>query len=103
MERFSIESGDVTIAGKVYSRGLSQVAPAIILCHEFGLSMRSTSRYARLLCRHGYHVFVFDFPGSGVGKSRGRDSTQASVLTEVGELGVIYDYVRSQPYVDKAA
>ncbi len=101
VERFSIESGGVTIAGKVYSQGLSRVAPAIVLCHEFGLSMLSTSRYARLLCRHGWHVFVFDFPGSGVGKSRGRDSTQASVLTEVGDLGVVYDYVRSRPYVDK--
>lgn len=104
MERFSLRSGDITIEGRVYrARGAcgQQIAPAIVLSHEFGLSMKSTSRYARGLSKAGYHVFVFDFPGSGVGKSRGRNSTQMSVLTEVEDLGLVFRHVQSLPFVDR--
>lgn len=98
---FQIDIDKVSIAGRVYSAEPERRGPAVILCHEFGSSMLSTSRYARRLCRHGYHVFVFDFPGSGVGRSRGRDSAQASLLTELADLTEVFDYVRTRPSVDK--
>ncbi len=102
VRHFEISAGSVTIAGKVFGQDLSKTAPCIILCHEFGLSMRSTTRYALRLCQRGYQVLVFDFPGSGAGRSRGRSSTEASVLTEVADLQTVFEYACTQPFVDKS-
>lgn len=97
---FCIRYGKIRLYGKIYSLDFAKKLPAIILSHEFGLSMRSTARYARQLYKACYHVFIFDFAGSGAGKSRGRASTQMSVLTETEDLNAVFEYVKTRSFVD---
>lgn len=99
-EEFQIHEGNIVIAGKHFSMDPARTAPSIIISHEFGLSMHSTARYAKKLYPSGYHVFIYDFPGSGAGRSKGRDSTEMSVLSEVDDLDMVFQYVKSRPYTD---
>lgn len=100
-QKFSVHYGEINLSGKIFSPDFTKNMPAIILCHEFGLSMISTARYARRLYKAGYHVFIFDFAGSGAGKSRGRTSKQMSVLTEEKDLNAVFEYVKSCSFVDE--
>lgn len=102
VKRFEIVKNGVCLVGRLYSLDMEQVRPAILLSHEFGLSMRSTARYARRLYRAGYHVFIYDFAGSGAGKSRGRSSVEMSVETEKEDLETVFAYVKRLPFVDGA-
>lgn len=56
--------------------------------------------YANKISEFGFHAFVFDFPGSGAGKSMGRTSLEMTVLTEKEDLSTVLDYVKNQPFVD---
>ena len=99
----TIREGSLAIHGKWYMDGREEKQPTIIICHEFGTNMRFTSRYAQMLCKQGYAVFIFDFCGSESGTSRGRKSTEMSVTTEVIDLLVVLDYVQDRPFVNKNA
>lgn len=99
--RMRISYGDVSLAGRVYSPSGRErdVLPAVVISHEFGLNMLSTARYARRIVDLGYHVVLFDFAGSGSGRSRGRTSVDMSVLTEKDDLNAVLDAVRARPEV----
>jgi len=99
----TIKNGSRQIAAVCYKDESSEKLPAIIISHEFGLSMHSTARYAKELAGHGYHVFIYDFCGSGSPfcKSKGLDSTQMSVQTEVEDLKAVIDYVSKLNNVDE--
>jgi len=99
--KFTIRKDKLIIKGYCYKPDEPGKIPAIIISHEFGSNMLSTSRYARKLCPLGYAVFIFDFCGSGSGKSTGRKSTDMSVITEKEDLSAVLDYVKGIPYVDK--
>lgn len=63
--------------------------------------MLSTARYARLLCKNGYPVYIYDFCGSGSGLSKGRSSREMSVLTEKEDLLLVIDYVKKREYCQR--
>lgn len=92
----------IKLKGKWYfSNGKEErKLPVIIISHEFGLNMLTTARYAKKLAPLGYHVFIYDFSGSGSGSSTGRKSTQMSVLTEKEDLLAVINYVKRQRFVD---
>ena len=92
--------GNVKIKVKRYLANNSKETGTIIISHEFGLNMLSTARYARGLRRAGYNVFIFDFAGSGSGLSKGRRSTDMSVLTEKDDLKLVFEHVKKLDYVD---
>ncbi|MCF0137690.1 MAG: alpha/beta fold hydrolase, partial [Oscillospiraceae bacterium] len=95
-----ISDGNVKIKVKRYLANNSKETGTIIISHEFGLNMLSTARYARGLRRAGYNVFIFDFAGSGSGLSKGRRSTDMSVLTEKDDLKLVFEHVKKLDYVD---
>lgn len=101
VEQFCVCQGTLEIRGKYYRPDGQNTYPTLLLGHEFALTMASTGRYARRLCPRGFNVVVFDFPGSGTGKSTGRSSTDMSVLTQAEDFGVLLDHVRSLPWVDR--
>ena len=96
---FVIQEQGLEIHARCYLPG-EGVYPLIILGHEFALNMKSTVRYAKLLCPEGYAVLVFDFTGSGTGKSTGRRSTEMSVLTQKEDFALVYAHAKTLPYVD---
>lgn len=94
-EKFEIRNGGLLIRGRHFCPKHRRGAP-VIISHEFGLNMLSTARYARLLCNAGYSVYIYDFCGSGSGISKGRSSTEMSVLTEKEDLLLVMDHVRNR-------
>ncbi len=79
--------------------------PAIIVSHGFTGNYSNTADYCRAFAQMGYVTFSFSFCGSGKIfedaslKSEG-ESTNSTILTEVEDLIVVKDYVKSLSYVD---
>lgn len=79
--------------------------PAIIVSHGFTGNYSNTADYCRSFAQMGYVTFSFSFCGSGKIfedaslKSDG-ESTNSTILTEVEDLIVVKDYVKSLSYVD---
>lgn len=97
---FTIEKKGITTTGEIISEDLSKKSPAVIISHEYAASMKSTFPYAAALSKFGFHCFIFDFPGSGTGKSTGRSSLEMTVITEKEDLSTVLDYVKEQSFVD---
>lgn len=95
-----IRRGKVNIHGKWLLPEDGAKHKVIIICHEFGMHMRSKAFYGEALCEAGYAVFLFDFCGSGIGTSYGRRSVDMSAKTEVGDLYLVLDYVKTCDFVD---
>lgn len=104
VKEFEIKKRHILIKGEVYIPknydGESKL-PVIIMSHEFGLTLNSTARYARRISPSGYAVCIFDFPGSGFGKSKGRDSVDMSILTLKEDLLSVFEYVKNLDYIDR--
>ncbi len=96
VEPFCLTYEGVSISVRIYTPETPADNHVFLLCHEFGMSMVSTARYARELCKAGIKTYIFDFSGSGAGKSRGRKSTQMSVLTEKQDLSAVLDFVKKK-------
>ncbi len=96
VSQFKLKDEKTVIYGKVYTPEGDISDSVIILSHEFGMNMLSTARYAKKLCKAGFKTYIFDFLGSGAGKSKGRKSTEMSVLTECEDLSRVLDYVKEQ-------
>ena len=100
-KRFAVKRNNLVIKGEIYiPQSCIAKYQTVIISHEFGLNMLSTQRYAKRFAELGYTAYIYDFCGSGAGISRGRKSTQMSVLTEVQDLGFVLDYVKSLPETD---
>lgn len=91
-ENFEIYNNGCCIKGRHYIPK-QRIGLPVIISHEFGMSMRTTGRYAGHLCGAGYSVYIFDFPGSGAGSSKGRRSQDMTLLTEKDDLSLVMDYV----------
>lgn len=92
--RTEIKYSNGIIVGHLYSPSVDTGCPCVVICHEFGFDQNWETKYAVELAKRSYYVFVFDFPGSGNGCSTGRKTTGMSVLTEVGDLKTVCDYLR---------
>ena len=99
IKKLVIRYNNIELKARHYFSNIStnKKSPAIIISHEFGTNMFSTARY---LYKLGYHVFIFDFSGSVSGFSKGRKSTEMSVLTEKDDLLAVINYVKSLEIVD---
>lgn len=96
VSQFKLKDEKTVIYGNVYTPEGDISDSVIILSHEFGMNMLSAARYAKKLCKAGFKTYIFDFLGSGAGKSKGRKSTEMSVLTECEDLTRVLDYVKEQ-------
>jgi len=91
---FKVKKDRLTIIGTKFTPVNKISSIPIIISHEFGLNMLSTARYAKHLCKAGYTVYIYDYCGSGSGISRGRKSTQMSIISIQKDLNIIIDYVK---------
>lgn len=101
--RVEIVNEDTLIVGHLYTPDADMGFPCVIISHEFGFDQNWETKYATELARRSYHVFTYDFPGSGNGCSTGRDTREMSVLTEVDDLIAVVRYLnrrlRGRPVV----
>ncbi|MBR2540825.1 MAG: alpha/beta fold hydrolase [Mogibacterium sp.] len=92
--RVEIKDGEALIVGHLYIPDEESDRPCVVISHEFGFDQNWESKYALELARRSYPVFTFDFPGSGNGCSKGRKTTEMSVITEVGDLKTVVGYLK---------
>ena len=94
--REEIKSGDILIVGHLYIPDGVTDLPCVVISHEFGFDQNWETKYALELSRRSYPVFTFDFPGSGNGCSKGRKTTEMSVLTEKDDLIAVVRYLKKR-------
>lgn len=58
-------SGEVKLAGEVFSPNTGHPVPGVVLCHGFGSSRRSVESSARIMANSGVAALIFDFRGHG--------------------------------------
>lgn len=92
--RVEIRDGEALIVGHLYIPDGESDRPCVVMSHEFGFDQNWETKYALELAKRSYYVFTYDFPGSGNGCSTGRKTTEMSVLTEVGDLRAVVDYLK---------
>jgi pimeloyl-ACP methyl ester carboxylesterase len=90
------EPDDALIVGHLYIPDGDADLPCVVISHEFGFDQNHEIKYAIELVRRSYHVFTYDFPGSGNGCSTGRDTTGMSVMTEKDDLIRVVRYLQQR-------
>ena len=99
---FSTIRDTLKIGGKLYMpKGLAGKKPAVICCHGLTGSYKDTEIYAKAAAKTGVVACSFDFCGGHEGRSLSEgDRAHDSVLTEVEDLGAVYDAMANRPDID---
>lgn len=74
--------------------------PFVVLCHGFDGSMTSGKPSARQLAKAGIGSYNFAFCGGATDSPSDGDMLEMSVMTEVADLNVVLDEVKTWPEVD---
>ena len=100
--KFSCKRDELIIRGLEYKPEGANL-PIFIVCHGFTSNYKIMMDYARLAANMGFAAYCFDFCGGSllVGTSDGK-STDMSVLTEIRDLNVVIEYVKSLSYTDSS-
>lgn len=110
-ELFSVIRDGLKINGIVYkseaiSGGIAgnDKSPAIIISHGFQCNFSQFEYYGKRFSQYGFNVFCFNFCG---GSSRDEfdhksdgDSRDMCISSEIEDLLTVFEYVKSQDYVD---
>lgn len=88
-----------TIYGMLYLPENQEPLAAVILCHGIYASWQMTSASAKLLAEHGFAAYSFDFVGGSYSRLSGGETTDFSVITEIGDLNVVIDFFLNKDYV----
>ena len=98
---FECKREGLTIRGTEY-RPEGDNLPIAILCHGFMAWQDTVRHYAILLAEMGYASYCFDFNGGSAMKNKSDgQTTDMSVLTEVRDLEVVIEHLRTLPYVNE--
>ncbi|RTE10551.1 alpha/beta fold hydrolase [Paenibacillus whitsoniae] len=93
--------GNITLRAAVFvPQGVPGKMPVVILSHGTGGGIDSERGIIQDLSAKGFVSFVFEFAGSGSGRSTGLQSTEMSILTEKKDLMAAIEYVQTLSYVD---
>ncbi len=79
-----------------------QKLPTVIISHGFGGLAERGDFYAQSLAKAGFVVYSFDFMGGNKNSRSGNDTLNMSVFTEVDDLDVVINNLKSQSCVDQS-
>lgn len=88
------------IRGRLYRPAGEGPFPAVIFSHGFGGNFRYLEHYGPRFAREGIAMFLFDFCGGGPESASDGTMLEMSVLTECGDLELVFDRIRALPCVD---
>ena len=96
------KSSDIDIYGKMYTpKGTEDKLPVVVLSHSSSLTHAAMAPYAEYLVSKGYAAYCFDFCGAcDESRSTGRTTEEMTVFTEVDDLGIVLDKIRTLDYID---
>ena len=102
--RFAAARDNLLIGGFVYTpEGFEGKRPAIIFCTGLDASYAATEPYAIAAAEMGYISCCFDFcggPGEKISSLSGGKKSDNSVLTELSDLGAVYNVISAREDVD---
>ena len=87
------------IDGQLYLPNVEK-APLVIFSHGFGGNRTRCIDYAETFAADGIASYLFDFIGGGDNILSDRTMLEMSVLTEVKDLEIVLDGLRSHPQID---
>jgi pimeloyl-ACP methyl ester carboxylesterase len=92
---------DGYIYGQAYiPKGNRSVYPTVIVSHGFTANYRTLVRYCEEFAREGIASYAFDFIGGSNNSKSGGSMKDMSVLTEVSDLNMVIDFVKTLDFVD---
>lgn len=96
------KSQNIDIYGLMYTpKGKEGKLPVVVLSHSSSLTHEAMVPYAEYLVKKGYAAYCFDFCGAcDESLSTGRTTEQMTVFTEVDDLGIVLDKIRTLDYID---
>ena len=96
------KSQNIDIYGLMYTpKGKEGKLPVVVLSHSSSLTHEAMVPYAEYLVKKGYAAYCFDFCGAcDESRSTGRTTEQMTVFTEVDDLGIVLDQIRTLDYID---
>lgn len=96
------KSSDIDIYGKMYTpKGTEDKLPVVVLSHSSSLTHAAMAPYAEYLVSKGYAAYCFDFCGAcDESLSKGRTTEEMTVFTEIDDLGIVLDKIRTLDYID---
>lgn len=96
------KSSDIDIYGKMYTpKGTEDKLPVVVLSHSSSLTHAAMAPYAEYLVSKGYAAYCFDFCGAcDESLSKGRTTEEMTVFTEIDDLGIVLDQIRTLDYID---
>ena len=96
------KSQNIDIYGLMYTpKGKEGKLPVVVLSHSSSLTHEAMVPYAEYLVKKGYAAYCFDFCGAcDESLSKGRTTEEMTVFTEVDDLGIVLDKIRTLDYID---
>lgn len=96
------KSQNIDIYGLMYTpKGKEGKLPVVVISHSSSLTHEAMVPYAEYLVSKGYAAYCFDFCGAcDESRSTGRTTEQMTVFTEVDDLGIVLDKIRTLDYID---
>ncbi|MGN0188309.1 MAG: alpha/beta hydrolase family protein, partial [Candidatus Cryptobacteroides sp.] len=92
----------IDIYGQMYTpKDKEGKLPVVVLSHSSSLTHTAMAPYAEYLVEKGYAAYCFDFCGAcDESKSTGRTTDEMTVFTEVEDLEIVLDKIRTLDYID---
>ena len=96
------KSEGIDIYGLMYTpKAKAGKLPLIILSHSSSLTHAAMVPYAEYLSEKGYAAYCYDFCGAcDSSKSKGRTTDEMTVFTEVDDLKIVLDKMKTLDYID---
>ena len=100
IEELSIQNGENTIYGRMYTPPGEGKHPVIILSHGYNGTNNDFVSECRYFAQNGYIAYAYDFCGGSVNSKSTGKSTDMTIFTEKSDLLAVFDYIASMENVD---
>lgn len=96
----TVQNGDKTIFGKLYSPKEEGKYPTVILSHGYNGVNTDFVSECTYFAQNGYVAYAFDFCGGSTRSKSSGKSTDMTVFTEKEDLLAVFDYIQLLDNVD---
>ncbi len=98
---YTDEKGTYSLYGKIYRPANEEKCGVVIFSSGFSGGCDDFPEDCRLLAENGYASFTFEFAGGSTKmQSKGRKTTEMSIMTEKKDLLAVFDYVSKIDGID---
>ena len=94
--------GEQTVRGRVYRADRDGRLPLVICSHGFAGTFATVEPYAQAVAAQGLAAYAYDFRGGSAQSTSDGDTTEMSVMTEVGDLEAVMSAAADWPFVDSS-